>query len=149
MIDLLRHLTGSPRTWHAIRAAFPPAGRGDLLLGDNVTLTCGYADGSVSTLIYTSEGHAAAGKERIELHWDGCTAIADDFRRLRGHGVAGLDASREVPDKGHRELLRRFVAHVRGEGPPPIPVAEILDASRFVLELDREIRGGPPAAAER
>lgn len=149
MIDLLRHLVGSPRIGHAVRVAAPPAGRDDLLLGDNVTLTCTYADGSVSILAYTTEGHAAAGKERLELHWDGRTAVVDDFKSLRAHGVAGLDADRPAPDKGHRELLRRFVEHVSGGGPEPIPLAEILDVSRFVLELDREIRGGAPAAAER
>lgn len=149
MIDLLRHLAGSRRVGHAILVAAPPAGRSDLPLGDNFMLTCSYADGSLSTLAYTSTGDAAAGKERLELHWDGMTAIVEDFRDRRIYGAAGSDTHRERPDKGHRELLRRTVAWVAGTEPEPIPLNEILDVSRFVLELDREVRGGAPAAPER
>ena len=47
-------------------------------------------------------------------------------------------------DKGHRELLVRFVEHVRGRAAEPIPWAEIAAISRFVLELDRESRGSAP-----
>lgn len=149
MIDLLRHLVGSRRVAHAIHVAVPPAGRGDLVLGENFSLTCAHADGSVSTLVYTSEGNPGTGKERLELHWDGVSAVIDDFKSLRTEGLGGLAADRPAPDKGHRELLRRFVAHVAGTGDEPIPLPELLDVSRFALELDREIRGGAPAAAER
>jgi hypothetical protein len=104
-------------------------------------LSCRHADGSLATLTYTSLGHPAAGKERIECVWDGRTAVIDDFRTLTVHGAAGLDRTWETVEKGHAELLRRFVEHVAGQGPEPIPWREILDVSRFVLELDTEARG--------
>lgn len=141
MVDLMGHLVGHPRTGHAIRVLAPPAGRGDLSLGDNFALTCRYADGSLATLVYTSLGDAALGKERAEAHWDGQSAVVDDFLRLTVHGHPAVSRSRDTADKGHRELLRRFVEHVAGHGPEPIPWHEILDVSRFVLDLDREIRG--------
>jgi len=141
MIDLLGHLVGAPRTGHTIEVLAPPTGGGDLPRGDNFVLTCRYADGSVTTLTYTSLGHAAAGKERIECHWDGRTAVIDDFRGFTVHGLAGRDRSWETIDKGHAELLRRFLEHAAGEGPEPIAWPEILDVSRFVLDLDAETRG--------
>jgi len=139
MIDLLGHLVGYPRTEHALHAV---AGRDDLPLGDNFVLACRYADGSLATLTYHAVGHVAAGKELIECSWDGRTAVIDDFRRLQVHGVAGSDRVWEAQDKGHAEILRRFVEHAAGRETEPIPSPEFLDVSRFVLELDAELRGG-------
>jgi predicted dehydrogenase len=138
MIDLLGHLVGHARSGHALHAL---SGREELPLGDNFVLSCRYADGSLATLTYHSVGHVAAGKELIECSWDGRTAVIDDFRRLRVHGVAGSDRAWEEQDKGHAEILRRFVEHAAGRESEPIPCSEILDVSRFVLELDAELRG--------
>jgi len=139
MIDLLGHLVGHPRTEHSL-STLAPGAAGGLPLGDNFALTCRYADGSLTTLTYTSLGHPGAGKERLECYWDGRTAILDDFRRLELHGAPGSTAVREKPDKGHATMLRRFVEHVRGQGPAPIPLDELLDVSRFVLRLDAQAR---------
>jgi predicted dehydrogenase len=147
MIDLLGSLVGRPRETHALQVLLPPAGRGDLRLGDNLILGIRYADGSLATLVYTSLGDAGAGKERIECHWDGCTAVVDDFRSVEVEGARGSARRLERPDKGHAELLRRFVEHVAGHAPAPIPWEEILDTSRFVLELEREARGSRTRAA--
>jgi predicted dehydrogenase len=141
MIDLLGHLVGAPRTDHVLQPLGPTAARDDLPRGDNFVLTCRYADGSLTTLSYTSLGHPSAGKERIECAWDGRLAVLDDFRALTVHGVTGADCSWESVDKGHMEILRRFVEHAAGGGPEPIPWPEILDVSRFVLELDARARG--------
>jgi predicted dehydrogenase/threonine dehydrogenase-like Zn-dependent dehydrogenase len=142
MIDLLHHLVGSPRVSATFTPLEPPAGRGDLPLGDNFALVCRFADGSMATLTYTSLGHAEAGKERIEALWDGKTAIVEDFAGLRALGARAPGRARSGTDKGHREILRRFVAHARGAGAAPIPPEEIFEVSRFVLELDRDARRG-------
>ena len=141
MVDLIGHLVGQPVTAHAIHALAPPAGRGDLPLGDNFQLSCRYADGSIANLLYTSLGSAAAGKERIEVHWDGHTAVIEDFKGLRVNGADHV--TRQQPDKGHREILGRFVEHASGRGPAPIPAEEILALTRFMLDLDREMRAMP------
>jgi predicted dehydrogenase len=66
-----------------------------------VTLT--YADGSLATILYGTCGASGVGKEYIEAHCDGRTAVLDDFRRL-----SLFDGSRRrlvrarSPDKGHR-----------------------------------------------
>ena len=141
MIDLLGHLVGRPRVGHRLQVLAPPPGRPDLPLGDNLAVAARYSDGSLTTLTYTSLGHAGAGKERLEAHWDGRTAVVDDFKRLEVHGVAGPETTRPNPDKGHLEMLRRFVEHVSGRGDAPIPWEQILDVTRFTLDLDDEARG--------
>jgi predicted dehydrogenase/threonine dehydrogenase-like Zn-dependent dehydrogenase len=140
MIDLLRHLTGHPVVRHEIVPLAPPAGRADLPLGDNFVVVLRHADGSLSQLTYTSLGNPAAGKERVEAHWDGRSATIDDFRRLSVSGQPE-PAARPAPDKGQRELLARFVAHVRGDAEAPIPPGEIFEVGRLVLLLDRRARG--------
>ena len=141
MIDLMSLLAGRPRVAHAFRPLAPPPGRDDLPLGDNFVLTCAYSDGSIATLTYTSLGHPSAGKERIELHWDGVSAVVKDFAGLTVHGRSDADRAAHAVDKGHAELLRRFVEHASGRAAEPIPRSEILDVSRFVLDLDRQARG--------
>jgi len=140
MIDLLGHLVGHPREHHALELRSPGAGERGELRGDNFSLVSRHADGSLTTLTFTTLGHPAAGKERIECHWDGRTAVLDDFRTLRVHGAAGLDRSDDTPDKGHAELMRRFIEHVAGRARAPIPLDELFEVSRFVLELDEQTR---------
>jgi len=143
MIDLLGCLVGHPRVEHTLVTLAPQANSG-LSLGDNFSLSCRHADGSVTSLIYTSLGHPGPGKERLECHWDGRSVILDDFRRAEYHGVIGADVERAEPDKGHAALLQAFVEHTCGRAPAPIPWDEILDVSRFVLQLDRQARGAAP-----
>jgi predicted dehydrogenase len=146
MIDLLRHLVGHPVVRHEIVPLAPPAGRSDLPLGDNCVVALRHADGSLSQLTYTSLGNQAAGKERVEAHWDGQSATIDDFRRLL---VAGRPdpAPRPSPDKGQRELLSRFVSHVRGDAGAPIATEEIFEIGRLILDLDGRARGVSPNPA--
>ncbi len=146
MIDLLRHLAGSPVARHAVVPVAPPPGRPDLPLGDNVAVTLRHADGSLSTLVYTSVGDPSAGKESLEAHWDGRTARIDDFRALEIAGAAP-PVRREAPDKGHREILRRFLEHVLGRGAAPIPIEEIFETSRLAIVLEASCRGVAYGAA--
>jgi predicted dehydrogenase len=141
MIDLLNHLVDRPRIAHALRPLIPSPTGAELPLGDNFVLTCSYSDGSLATLTYTSLGHSGAGKERFELHWDGASAVVRDFAGLTVHGRGAAGRSAQAVDKGHAELLRRFVEHASGRSAEPIPRSEILDVSRFVLDLDRQARG--------
>jgi predicted dehydrogenase len=137
MVDLMGHLVASPRESHALCAT---ALGDDLPRGDNFVLACRHADGSLATLCYTALGQPAVGKERIECHWDGRTAVLDDFRSLVVDGAPA--GAWDGGDKGHRALLAAFVRHVTGEGPAPIPWEEIHAVSRLILDLDGEVRGG-------
>jgi predicted dehydrogenase len=143
MIDLAGHLAGcAVASWSATPIA-PPATRSDLTTGDNVSIALRHDDGSLATIVYTALGHKDAGKETIEAHWDGASARIDDFRGLIVHGRRGGIASHE-PDKGHRELMRRFVAYASGRAEPPVPHEAIFATSRLAIEIDASFhREGP------
>jgi predicted dehydrogenase/threonine dehydrogenase-like Zn-dependent dehydrogenase len=144
MLDLLGFLIGVPRTGADVRPLVPPGGRSDLPIADNLVVTLGYADGSIATLTYTSLGDPAAGKERIEVWWDGEAAVIDDFRSLEMWGAGARRDTAAQPDKGHREMLERFLAHAAGEGSSPIAWEEISDVTRLTLDLDDRLRGLSP-----
>ncbi|HET6319402.1 MAG TPA: hypothetical protein VFG86_23335, partial [Chloroflexota bacterium] len=83
---------------------------------DNVVTTIAHADGSTSVIVYSSQGHAALGKERVEAFGGGSSIVIDDFRRLDVHGAAGEKVGKTgVVQKGHYEIIENFVAAVRGD----------------------------------
>lgn len=84
---------------------------------------------------------------RLELHSVGSAAVEllrqgtgrlTDSARLFGRRLAG----RQAPYEGLGTLLERFYAAVRGEGPPPVSVAEMDEVNRVVDRLfvpDRQL----------
>ena len=38
-------------------------------------------------------------------------------------------------------MLRRFVEHLSGQGPAPIPWEQVVDVTRFTFDLEDEARG--------
>lgn len=144
MVDLCQFLVnGAPPVEVT---ATPLAPRAAPLSGaDNVSITVQYGDGSVATILYTALGAASFGKEYLELFCDHKTFVLDDYKSLRGHGVAGVDWSAPVADKGHLAELEAFARHVRGEIPAPIPLAELVATTEITLQVVQSITGRPPA----
>lgn len=99
---------------------------------DNLAVTIRFRRGSILQLLYVASGDRAAGKERIEVHGGGRTAIVEDFRRLEltGGGRRHTERSWLRSDKGHRDAVRAFVDAIRAGGPAPIPFEEIVMSMR-------------------
>ena len=128
-IDLARFFVGAPITSLQVKTAGEQRA-----LEDVASLQMGFADGSIASIRYLSNGHRAFPKERVELFSDGSVIRIDNWRTMRGWGKAGVTT--HVPhaqDKGHGALAAAFVRAVRGSGPPPIPVEEILEVSRWAI----------------
>jgi predicted dehydrogenase len=132
-IDLLRHLAGAPIVSHQVNAIH--GGSGPV---DRVTITLGFADGSIGTVHYLSNGHRAFPKERLEVFAGGRVLQLDNFRRLRGYGWPGftrMNLWRQ--DKGQDACAKAFVEAVRTGGPSPIPLAELLEVARVTIAVAR------------
>ncbi|HSJ25427.1 MAG TPA: bi-domain-containing oxidoreductase [Longimicrobiales bacterium] len=149
-IDLAMHLVGGARVTdvHAVALGGPDTAA---RLKDNVNVTLRFDDGSLATILYTSKGSASAGKERVEVHAAGATAIIDDFRTAEFHAAGSGSGSQRVErwkakggkqDKGHVEQLRRFLAAVRDGTTSPIPLQELVDSSRVTLRAAASLRAG-------
>ena len=138
-IDLARFFVGAPMS----RLQLATAGT-DHPVDDIASLQLGFADGSIAAIRYLSNGHRAFAKERIELFADGAVVRIDNWRSMRGWGASGVTTHLpHAQDKGHAALAEAFVRAIRGQGPAPIPVEEILEVSRWaILAAKLAARGG-------
>jgi predicted dehydrogenase len=128
-IDLARFFVGSPITVMQVKTAGE-----EHAIDDVASLQLGFADGSIASIRYLSNGHRGFPKERVELFADGGVIRIDNWRTMRGWGVAGLTTHLpHAQDKGHAALAAAFLRAVQGEGPGPIPTAEILEVSRWAI----------------
>lgn len=138
-IDFCSFLAGAQPDEALVRAlAADPATPG---LADQFALTLCYPDGSLAQIQYVSAGSRGLEKERIEVHAAGCSWILEDFHRLTRHNEQGTSRHWDEPDKGHLAGLRAFVLAARGQGPPPLSVAEALGASELAIALQDWLDG--------
>ena len=139
-IDLLRFLAGAPIV-RAEALALDTATR------DSVSISLGFADGSLGTILYLANGSKAFPKERLEVFAAGRVLQLDNFRKLTGFGWPGfkkLNLWRQ--DKGQQTCAAAFVqalrARVAGEAvAPPIPLEEILEVSRVTIKVAQGLEG--------
>jgi len=109
-----------------------PAGVSASFLGSadtanpNATIQVSYPDGSAASLLYTTVGAPAMGKERVEVFGNGAAAFSDDYRTLHMFGPGAPAGSRATGDKGHVGALAEFAAAVRGQ-PGPVRGADARD----------------------
>jgi predicted dehydrogenase len=139
MLDFFQAIVGAPLESISVSAIKPTAssvGQPD----ENFSAQFSYADGSLCTLVYTSLGHAGVSKEYVETHWMGKSAVIDDFKKLTFHGGVGKNIS-SGQDKGHRAALDAFFKSIQQGISFPTPWADLLETSRAVIELDREVWG--------
>ena len=134
MYDLFGFLTGSRCV--RVQGVAGPAAKGGLRRDDNFAATLGFEDGSIATLLYTALGDAAQPKERLECHWDGRSALLDDFRRLQVSGSAGLET--RAQEKGLREQWIAFFDAVRG-GEAPAPLWQQWQAGEIALDVQKAL----------
>lgn len=123
-IDLALFLVGAPlATTSAVRH------------GDGATIELGFADGSVATIAYWTNGPKSFAKERVEIFSEGRALLIDNWRALRGFEWAGVRRpwGWSGQDKGHRAGIAAFLAAVAGGGSAPIPFADLVTVSRAAL----------------
>jgi predicted dehydrogenase/threonine dehydrogenase-like Zn-dependent dehydrogenase len=138
-IDLARSLVGHRITTSAVLTA---RGAEDRPLDDTAHLTLGFADGSTASINYLAQGAASFPKEQLLAFGDGKVHEIDNWRVLRRFGYRGWNRSiRSSFDKGHRSLLAAWFEGI-AQGRPPIPLEEVLEVSRFAIEVGATARQG-------
>ena len=137
-IDLLRHLAGARiKRFSASRVGAVP---GIDIVNDKATITLEFEDGSIGTVHYFANGHPGFPKERLEVFCAGRVLQLDNFRRLRAMGWPGFRGMRtRRQDKGQAACVDAFVMAIRKGEPGPIPIEELLEVSRTVIDVDAEL----------
>lgn len=139
MLDFFSFLTGDAAIDGVDGLAITPHSD-DTGRTDNFTGTVRYANGSTCTLLYTALGNDALPKEYVEVHFDGKSAVLDDFTRLSFHGHDGPGWRAPDPDKGQRQILETFARVVKGEIENPLPLDSMEQTTRASFILDRLVR---------
>ncbi len=124
---------------------------GGVAARDSMAITLTYSNGSVATITYVSTGDKAIGKERIEVHAAGTSAVLDDFQALdvyRG-GRARSEKSRLGQDKGHRAECVAFVQAITNGGPSPITLADLVTTTRATIRAVESARDGRVLTVKR
>ncbi|MGB0578487.1 MAG: bi-domain-containing oxidoreductase [Limisphaerales bacterium] len=127
-IDLLRFLAG-----YSIKSvSFSMAGiEGESNIGDTVSLTLTFTDGSIGTIHYFANGNKGVAKERLEVFCGGKVLQLDNFRSLMGHGWKGFNKMKLwAQDKGHRAEMKALVDAVGVGAGSPIAFDEIREVTK-------------------
>ncbi len=130
-IDLLRFLVGAPIVdWQKSTMDAPTA--------DTLTILLNFADGSVGTVHYFSNGSKSFPKERLEVFAGERVLQMDNFRKLRGFGWPGFKKMNlRQQDKSQTACATAFVKAIENGGESPIAVDEIFEVSRVAIEIGR------------
>lgn len=139
-IDLARAIAGAPiMRMHVMTAR---SATGDPV-DDVASIQLGFTNGAMAVIQYLANGNGAWPKERIEVFAGGVIAEIENWRRLRVYGAPGnTSALARGQDKGHRAMAAAFMHAVRGEGPEPIPLDELLEVSRWSVMAGELARAG-------
>ena len=130
-VDLLRHLAASPiedlQLLSAVDSKPCP---------DTFSLQLRFADGSIGTVNYLANGSKAFPKERLEVFAAGKVLRLDNYRKLQAWGIPGFSSRRFLSqDKGQHACCAAFLKAIETGGPAPIPVSELFEVERRLLEV--------------
>jgi predicted dehydrogenase len=127
-LDLLAFIAEAP----IIRVSATVMGgvSGSLRSEDTMSITLRFADGSVGTVHYFSNGHRGYPKERLEVFSEGKILSLNNFRWLSGYGWKGfrrMNLWRQ--DKGHFAEIQTFIDHIASGGEPLIPFEQLYNVT--------------------
>ncbi|MBV9079824.1 MAG: bi-domain-containing oxidoreductase [Elusimicrobia bacterium] len=131
MVDFFQALVGKPIEQASLAALRP--GNAPARPDENFAAHFVFEDGSLCDLVYTSLGSPALAKERVEVHWDGRSAVLDDFKSL---SFAGGATTSGTQDKGHLAALDAFLDAIIQGGASPISWDELHASAQIAVELD-------------
>ena len=105
--------------------------------GANVDATLRFANGSVATISYVTDGSPRFPKETLDVSGDGHTGRLDNFQRVTVWSSKGKNGRRVLAgqDKGQRTQLERFIHAVRTGSAMPIPLGSLVATTRATLAV--------------
>jgi len=134
-VDTCSALVGLPASSvHAVGA-----GRGEVILEEDVVVTLRFPDGSVAAITYAAGGHQSMPKEHIEVMGRGHSVVIDDFRAMH---VDGRAVSLDSIDKGHVAELRAFARAVRNGDRDGCATVEAFATTAATLAAIESLRTG-------
>jgi predicted dehydrogenase/threonine dehydrogenase-like Zn-dependent dehydrogenase len=100
-----------------------------------------FADGSLGTITYTTDGHARFPKETLDVSGGGRSALLDNFTVATAWTPSGKHTKRSLlgQDKGQRHELAAFVDAVRGAAPMPVSLESLVATTRATIAVETSL----------
>ena len=135
-VDYLTFVADSlPVSVHAFAAGDP------LHLNDIVTINLAFENGSIGSIIYTSNGSKSLTKELVEVHGHGVSCVIEDFKKLTIYSDSRKKEKKlMVQDKGQRYEMKAFIDAVYEGGAPPIPYDHLYSSSLVTFKILESLR---------
>ncbi len=125
-IDLITYLTGSKVKAVCMNSPGINAAENT----DNASILLQYENGDNAVINYFSNGSKAYSKERLEVYFDECTIIMDNFRETKAYGLKHFSGYSSKQDKGHKAQFELLTNTIKKGGQALIPFEEIINTTR-------------------
>ncbi len=128
-IDLLRFVADCPIIAYKCQIM-------DTSMKDTISIQLEFADGSIGTIHYFSNGSKSYPKERLEVFTSGKILQLDNYKKLNGYGWSKFKKMNLwQQNKGQYECAEAFVNAVSKQMSSPIPLDEIFEVAKVSIEL--------------
>ena len=116
--------------------------------GSDLHATVRFADGSLATITYSSDGDARVPKETLDVSGGGRNARLDNFSRATVWTRGGREAKRSFTgqDKGQRAQLDAFLEAVRLGAAMPIGLDSLVATTRATIAVGESLVSGRAVA---
>jgi len=138
-IDLCMHLAGSMITSVSARSMKDPHAH-----DDSIVINLQFANGSIASISYFSNGNKNLPKEYLEIFSGGVVNVVNDFKSLKIFGKTNKEI-KQVQDKGHKAEVESFMNAVKKGNPSPIPFNEIYLTTLATLKVVESVACGGDA----
>jgi predicted dehydrogenase/threonine dehydrogenase-like Zn-dependent dehydrogenase len=141
-VDVLQFVSGA----RPVRVQAEALGGQAVALGmrNNVTFTISFDDGSIGTVHYFVGGAGAVGKEYLEVHGGGKSAIMDNFKDVTLASGGKSTTKSFNGDKGHSAEVLATVQAVREGKPMPISFQSLVDTTAVTLAVHEALSWQTP-----
>ena len=119
IFDLFNYWTGSD--FKEVKTTKMTPKSSSLSSSDNMTVTVEYKDGSVCTLIYTSNGSNKQDKEYAEVFCDGKSYILDDYKWVISYWDDSYKKHKQ--DKGHFDEFKIYWEYLTDKENKELPIS--------------------------
>jgi predicted dehydrogenase len=144
--DLLLYLVGRPIVTVQAVMFGPQAGG---VRDDKMSVNLGFADGSMGSVHYWSNGPKSFPKERVEVFSEGRVVVIDNWRRLQAYDWPAASRMSRRQDKGHKDEVAQFLTRSREGGPALIPFDQLEQVTRATFAAMKSSRENVTVSMDR
>jgi predicted dehydrogenase/threonine dehydrogenase-like Zn-dependent dehydrogenase len=128
-IDLVTFLAGSPVKYLSAVSTADAAN-----LNDTVCVNLRFANGSIASVSYFSNGNKDLEKESLEIFGGGLVVALHDFKEITFYGSRTRREKLSRQDKGHQAGMLAFIDAIEKGTVSPIPFTEICHSTLATIK---------------